>query len=205
MNRPFRKIWRETLIIALCFILLGCFMLMQPDKTIAFFSYIIGAFILVLAVFAFYRHVRLQRMLTFELFYGIICSVGAILIFLNQSIVETLIPIVLGIVMIANSVFKLRYIFMLQQSKVNRWYISLILSLAKIALGILIMINPFATMITLTQFIGIVVLLFALCDVIDLVFIKVYLREDIADEQGGKGNRHKAIQDVEYVEIDEKD
>lgn len=205
MNRPFRKIWRETLIIALCFILLGCFMLMQPDKTIAFFSYIIGAFILVLAVFAFYRHFRLQRMLTFELFYGIICSVGAILIFLNQSIVETLIPIVLGIVMIANSVFKLRYIFMLQQSKVKRWYVSLILSLTKIALGILIMINPFATMITLTQFIGIVVLLFALSDVIDLVFIKVYLSEDIEDEKDGKRNKHKAIQDVEYVEIDEKD
>ncbi len=204
MNRPFSKIWKETLIIALCFVLLGCFMLMQPDKTLAFFSYIIGAFILVLAVFAFYRHYRLQRMLTFELFYGIICSVGALLIFLNQSIVETLIPLVLGIVMIANSIFKLRYIFMLQQNKVERWYVSLILSLVKIALGILIITNPFATMITLTQLIGIVVILFAICDMVDLIFIKVYLKESIDEESGKKNKKRDAIEDVEYSQIDEK-
>ena len=202
MNRPFSKIWKETLIIALCFILLGCFMLMQPDKTLAFFSYVIGAFILVLAVFAFYRHYRLQRMLTFELFYGIICSVGALLIFLNQSIVETLIPIVLGIVMIANSVFKLRYIFQLQQNQVPHWYVSLILSFIKIALGILIMTNPLEAMITLTQFIGVIVLLFAGCDLADLIFIKIYLKQSIDEEYKNKDN-HKQIKDVEYTQIED--
>lgn len=204
MNRSFKKIWKETLLVALCFILLGCFMLMQPDKTIEFFSYIIGSFILVLAVFAFYRHYRLQKMLTFELFYGIICAIGAILIFLNQSIVETLIPIVLGIVMIANAFFKLQYIFDLKKSGVKNWYISLILALVKIALGVCIIVNPFTNAISLTQFIGIIVIVFAICDVVDLVMIKYYLNEDLKAEDTSTITPREVIDVDTLDEIEEK-
>lgn len=204
MNRSFKKIWKETLIVALCFILLGCFMLMQPDKTIEFFSYIIGSFILVLAVFAFYRHYRLQKMLTFELFYGIICTVGAILIFLNQTIVETLIPIVLGIVMIANAFFKLQYIFDLKKTGVKNWYVSLILALVKIALGVCMIVNPFADSISLTQFIGIVVLVFAISDVVDLVMIKYYLNEDLRTDDGSVSASREVIDVEDLKEIEDK-
>lgn len=202
MNRPFKKIWKETVLIALCFILLGCFMLTQPDKTIAFFSYIIGALILVLAVLAIYRHYRLQRMITLELLYGIICSVGAILIFLNQSIIETLIPIVLGIVMIANAIFKIQYIFDLKRNHVEKWYVSLLLSLVKIILGIVMIVDPFTPTIALTQVIAILVLLFAICDVVDLVFIKIFLNEDLNEVPIFDKQNHDVIETVEYEEID---
>lgn len=199
MNRPFKKIWKETIVIALAFILLGCFMLMQPDKTIAFFSYLIGALIIVLAALAFYRHYTLHKMITFELLYGIICSVGAILIFLNQSIIETLIPIVLGIVMIANSIFKIQYIFDLKREGIEKWYISLLLSLGKIVLGIVMVTNPLASVMALTQMIAVVVILFAICDVIDLILISYYLKEDLKQEAT---INEKQIQEASYEEIE---
>lgn len=203
MNRPFKKIWKETLIIAICFILLGCFMLMQPDKTLAFFSYLIGALILVLAVLAFYRHYRLQRMITFELLYGIICTVGALLIFLNQSIIETLIPIVLGAVMIANSIFKIQYIFDLKRAGIPNWFISLILSFVKIFVGIIMILNPLSSMMALTQFIGFLVLIFAGCDVVDLCFIRYNLNDELKENDTINVSKKK-IMDANHKKIDEK-
>lgn len=201
MNRSFNKIWKETLIIAFGFSLLGCFMFTQPEKTLAFFSYIIGTLILVLAVLAYYRHYRLQRVITFELLYGIICTVGALLIFLNQSIIETLIPIVLGGVMVANTLFKVQYIFDLKKKRVEKWYLSLILALCKVALGIIMIVNPLDSLVKLTQFIGILVFVYACLDVFDLCFIKSYLKDQLDDEKAP--NKNEYIEDVEVREIDE--
>lgn len=201
MNRSFNKIWKETLIIAFGFSLLGCFMFTQPEKTLAFFSYIIGALILVLAILAFYRHYRLQRSITFELLYGVICTVGALLIFLNQSIIETLIPIVLGAVMVANSLFKIQYIFDLKKDRIEKWFISLILTLCKIALGIIMIVNPLDSLVKLTQFIGMLVFVYACLDVVDLCFIKSHLKNQLSQEKINKNDQF--IEDVKYREIDE--
>lgn len=204
MNRSFSKIWKETLIIALCFILLGCFMLMKPEMTLTFFSDIVGALVLMLAIIAFYKHYKMKRMFTFDLAYGIVCVVGALLLFFNKEFLANLIPIVLGIVMIANSIFKIQYIFDLKKAGVERWYISLILSIIKITLGILLIVDPFESMFKITQIIGVFVILFAICDMSDLIVIKVYLNKSLSDDgQSSAKHVHDVIEEVEVKEIEE--
>lgn len=204
MNRSFKKVWKETLIIALCFILLGCFMLIKPEMTLTFFSDIVGALILMLAIMAFYRHYKMQKMFTFDLAYGVVCVLGACLLFFNKEFLANLIPIVLGIVMIANSIFKIQYIFDLKKAGAKRWYVSLILSLIKITLGILLIVNPFESMFKITQIIGVFVILFAVCDLADLIIIKVCLNKSF-DEDGYTDIKpvQDVIEDAEIKEIDD--
>lgn len=204
MNRSFKKVWKETLIIALAFVLLGCFMLMKPEMTLTFFSDIVGALVLMLAILAFYRHYKMQRMFTFDLAYGIVCVLGALLLFFNKEFLANLIPIVLGAVMIANSIFKIQYIFELKKAGAQRWYVSLLLALVKVTLGVLLIVDPFQSMFAITQIIGVFVILFAICDMVDLVIIKVYLNKSF-DEDGfvDVTAQKDVIENVEVKEIEE--
>lgn len=204
MNRSFKKVWKETLIIALCFILLGCFMLMKPEMTLTFFSDIVGALVLMLAILAFYRHYKMQRMFTFDLAYGIVCVLGAMLLFFNKTFLANLIPIILGAVMIANSIFKIQYIFDLKKAGAQYWYTSLVLALLKIALGILLIVDPFEAMFKITQIIGVSVILFSICDMADLIIIKVYLNKSFDDDGYVNVQSTKdVIEDVEVKEIED--
>ncbi|NBL00027.1 MAG: hypothetical protein EOM50_18865 [Erysipelotrichia bacterium] len=206
MNRSFNKVWKETLIIALCFILLGCFMLMKPEMTLTFFSDIVGALILMLAILAFYRHYKSKRSVSFELAYGIVCMLGALLLFFNKTFLANLIPIVLGIIMIVNAVFKIPYIFDLKKIQAERWYLSLLLMILKIIVAIALIVNPFETMFKITQIIGISVIIFAICDVFDLVIIKYYLHK-VIDQEGyvNVDAYHEVIEHVEVNEIEENE
>lgn len=179
MNRPFNKVWKETLLISLSFIIVGCFMIYRPSKSMDVFSNIVGAFLLVLAAFAFYKHYRMKKSFTFDLVYGIVCAVVAFILFIRSDIVANLIPIVLGAVMIINSIFKIPYIFELKKSGMDKWWLSLVLALLKVGMGIFLIVNPFAGKDTLALAIGITIIIFSVCDFIDLIFIKYILNKSI--------------------------
>lgn len=197
MNRPFHKIWKETLIIAVCFILLGCFLLLKPEVTQDFFVYVTGLLILMLGVLSLFKHRSAKRMFTFDLVYAIVCITGALILFMNQEIVFQVLPWVVGIIMIVNAFMKLRFIFDLHKAGIKRWYISFILSLVKLITGMIVIIEPFST-IAVTTLIGWLVIVFAVCDVIDLVFIKMYLDEPITEKRYQRRIEEADIEQIEY-------
>lgn len=183
MNRPFNKVWKETFIISLSFIIVGCFMIYRPSKSLDVFSNIVGAFLLLLAALAFYKHYKMQKSFTFDLVYAIVCAVMAFILFIRNDIVAGLIPVVLGLVMILNSLFKIQYIFELKKSGMDKWWISLVLALLKVGMGILLIVNPFAGKDMLATAIGITIIIFAICDLVDLIFIKYILNKSIDGEE----------------------
>lgn len=184
MNRPFHKIWKETLLIALCFLLLGGFLLFKPEATKDFFAFLSGAFLLMLGLLSFIKHRSLGKMITFDLAYALVCGIGAIILFVNRSIIFQVIPWVLGVLMITNCIFKLRYIFELKKAKIEKWYFSLILACVKLVLGIIMILgNDMFGETHIMQMIGWFSIIFAILDVVDVVLIKWYLDEPISEKE----------------------
>ena len=201
MNQSFSKIWKVTLLSALLFILLGCFLLMRPEDTLDFIAYVTGGFIIVLGVLALYRHFKDGRSFTFDLAYGAVCIAGALVLFFFKDALIIIIPVVVAIIMVANALLKVPYIFKALKGKMAHWYVLLILALLKIIVAIIVMVDPTEAFISLIQLIGICTITFALLDVIDLILIKIWFNEPLSEE---KPQVKDVIENVEVEEIETK-
>lgn len=83
-----------------------------------------------------------------------------------------IIPIVLGTWVIITSILKLRLAISLRNFKNTPWILILIISILSIICGFILILNPTITSITLTLFIGIMIIVYAISDIIDMIVLK---------------------------------
>ena len=102
---------------------------------------------------------------------SVLSALLGILIFLNPNIFESLLPIVLGIFFIINGAFKSRMSFVLKEID-SSWVLSLITSLLMIICGFILIINPRISAIMITTLMGIILMVYAISDIIDMFVFK---------------------------------
>ena len=78
-------------------------------------------------------------------FIGIIMIGLGIFLLLNRSVIESILPIVLGLFVIFNSIIKLQYAFELKNIFYEKWWILLFLGIATAFLGAIVALNKFPT------------------------------------------------------------
>ncbi len=94
-----------------------------------------------------------------DLFSGAIVLVVGIFLFGNPQIVSRLFPILLGALLLADTVWEFQKAASFRKSKAKEWLIFLGFALVMAALAVLIMVNPFARVRQTVVFSGIIFLL----------------------------------------------
>ena len=106
-----------------------------------------------------------------DIVYGIVCVILGVVVIKNPEAIASIIPFVLGLVIIINSATKLQYSFELHKEKNNLWLSTLILSIIMVVCGIVLIFNPFKGAILLTRIVGIFILIYAVLDLISTFVI----------------------------------
>lgn len=86
-----------------------------------------------------------------------------------------LIPIVLGIWIIADSLFKIRLSISLKDYDDTPWILLLILSIVSLICGIIFIIHPLASSSIITILFGSLIIVYAISDIVDMVMFKKYV------------------------------
>ena len=87
-----------------------------------------------------------------ELILGIILLVFGLIILLNQVAFISILPIIIGMWLIIKSVMKFQLAINLKSMMTEKWGWVLASAILMFIFGVLIVLNPFATVITLTRF-----------------------------------------------------
>ena len=106
-----------------------------------------------------------------ELVLGIILLAFGLIILLNQVAFISILPIVIGMWLIIKSVMKFQLAINLKSMMAEKWGWVLASAILMFIFGVLIVLNPFATVITLTRFVGIMLLIAEICDLIESIYI----------------------------------
>ena len=110
--------------------------------------------------------------LKIDLTIGIISIVlGAILIYNNRAIVSIL-PFVLGIFFIVNSITKIQYAMQLKKYNSSKWIMTLVPAVLTLIFGLVFVINPFKGAKIITQIIGFFIVLYSLTDIVNYFLLK---------------------------------
>lgn len=200
MKNIINKIFKSSILGALSLVVLGILLIFESEATIVTISYVIGGILVaigVLALLKFYKEVKDNDDTGMDLVYGIISVILGIVVISNPKAIASIIPIVMGLIIILNSGTKLQYSIELKRNNNNLWKSTMILSLISTICGVLLIFNPFKGAAFLTKLIGFLILLYAVLDIVSTITIKSTVKKIKTAISDG-------IEEAKIIEVKEK-
>ena len=110
-----------------------------------------------------------------ELFFGILEIMTSGLLFLFKANIINIFPVIIGIWIIIAGVTKFQLAFNLRGID-SKWIDVLLSSIISIILGVLIILNPFSTVMTITVISGIILFITEICNLIESAYLLIKLK-----------------------------
>lgn len=180
MNKFMEKIFKSSLLNSMALIILGLLLIFQSEATIVSISYIIAAVIILVGVVAGLRYIKNFKEDTrseLDLIYSVVCIVLGIVVIKNPQAIASIIPFVIGVVIIINSATKLQYSMELKENQNNLWKSTMILALITTVCGIVLIFNPFSGAVLITRIVGILILIYSILDIISTLSIRSTVKQ----------------------------
>lgn len=169
------KLLTSSLLSSVGLAILGGLLIFKSEFAILSISYTIGAILIaigILAILDFIKNMKQSNKNELNIVYGIVTVVMGIIVISNPEAVASIIPFVVGFVIMVSSALKLQYSFELKKKNNELWTPTMIISAIMLLCGILLVFNPFKGAEIFTKFIGIVMLIYAVLDIISTIKIK---------------------------------
>lgn len=162
------------LISGIFLVAVGLVLLFFPEGTTRMIAYIAAVLLLVMGISQIISYLRSDPGMgryNSSLVAGIMLVIAGLIIYFRAAAVISIIPVILGIIIVISGVAKLQQAVDLARMKVSRWSTVLVISLLNIVLGVVIIFNPFSTVMTLLRFVGIGLIYSGLSDVIATIYL----------------------------------
>ena len=173
MKEIFKRTTNSIIASAILSALVGIIMIIFPNmsiKTISMISaiYIIlhGVILIVLDIKASRYYIPFDGMLP-----GILSIILGIILLVKPNILSTLFTIAIGVWIILSSINSLKMAISLRGEDVP-WVLLLLFGIIDLIIGIIVVFNPFTASISLMIFIGIMLIVHSIIDIIDMIIIK---------------------------------
>ena len=150
------RILKGQIITSVLYIAFGvCLVLMPVNMVNIICKFVFGILLILVGIYHILIYVAEKLSATiFDLFSGGILLVLGIFLFMNPQVVVKLLPTLLGTFILVDSIWTLKGSFRLKKRDQGTWKALLIGSLIFIALGIALIMNPFAAIKYTVMFAG---------------------------------------------------
>lgn len=174
-----KKVFNISIISSLLLFLFGLVLAVNAEGFIKSITVAIGVVLLLIGVFPVIDYFRYRKDglgASVGLISGIFSIVCGLMLLINEDLLMILIPVFIGVWMIINGINKIQVSFEIKDLGEKSWVITFIYSILIIVLGGYFIVNPISGATTVTSFIGIVLCIYAVLDIIDCVIIKVKVK-----------------------------
>ena len=175
MTGLFSKIFKSSILSSMALALLGGLLFFQSEATIISVSYIIGGILIAIGVLTIIKYINAYRKSSkneLDIIYGTVTVILGIIVIGNPKAIASIIPFVIGILIILSSATKLQYSLELKKSNNDLWLSTMILSIITTLVGIVLIFNPFQGAEFITKLVGILIFTYAILDIISTITIK---------------------------------
>ena len=191
-----RKLGRNSIIISMILLVFGLFMFTRPISTINILMMIFGCLLVIdgLVHLVSYFSIKNEfRFFSSELAQSIIYIILGFVLVCNYDKISSLLPIVLGIWIIVDSIFKLQIALNIRDIYDSHWGILLAMSIISALLGMVILINPFESLALLTMMCGAILMIVEVISIFESFSIisRVGEAEKIEKELEKKVNKRR--------------
>lgn len=178
MKQIINKFTNSVIIVSIISIILGLLFIIYPDISIKTIGLLIATYMLIHGIIICIFNFQTRKLFypVDSLFIGLISIMLGVIILLKPTNLTILLTIILGVYILSNSITNIRIAIDLKGEDIP-WIMMLIIGIIDLLAGIIIIINPFEASISLTIFIGIMLIVHAICNMIDIFTLKLNIKK----------------------------
>ena len=138
----------------------------------------------------------------YDLFVALVLILFGCFVIFESDLVIAFIPVVIGIILLANGLLSIQKAFNLKKTGLEKWWLEFLLALLTSVLGIIICTNPFDAVATTNIFIGICLVYSGISDLVTTYYMgraKRRIKNVIQTEI----NQQKILHDDNVIDVDE--
>ncbi len=164
-------------------LILGVVLAFEPGRSIKVITAIIAILFMLIGLFQLIDYIRqdkVEKMMSLSLILGIIlCGIGVFL-FLNLESLINFITTLIGITIMIKSLFKLQFAFNIKGMS-EKWFYNLIIGVVGMILGIVLLINPFASAEIFLRIVGVLLVIGSIAEFVE-TFMVLRTLDDVKDD-----------------------
>lgn len=179
MLEKIKEIRRNMILLSIFYLVLGFILVAYPDTSGAIICNVLASFILLYGIIHIVIHFVFREPFVFklDLIQGILGIGLGIYIFMFPEFIMTILPIVLGIIVILDSLMKIQSAYDLKSIGFIKWKYLLLGSCIALICGILMIFYPFASLLKIIQFVGLVLIFNGIYDLIHIVILSLKFKQ----------------------------
>lgn len=178
---------KSYIFLSALYVALGVVLIAWPSLSVRMIGIALGIVMIVLGItyaIIYYTRDNLQGFLQMDLVIGIVCFAFGIFILLNQAFLTEVLPFAMGIILLLGAVVKIQSSLNMRKLKFRKWYLVLICAIVLVALGVVLLCNPFQRYVDpakaeryMLLYIGICLILDGLTNLVSLFCIQTRVRK----------------------------
>ena len=167
-----KKYEKQSILISVLLIIISIFLIAKPETVLSTVVTIFGVIFIVegfINIISYIVEDSEIRAFSNELILGILLAISGVIILCNKGIFISMIPIMAGIWIIMKGIMKFQLAINLKSALSDKWGWILVSAIIMFLFGVIIVANPFTALFTMTRFIGIMLLITEIFDLIESI------------------------------------
>ena len=179
MIKKIRGIKIELIIISIALFVLGLFLTIFPEVSQIIICRAVGIALCVWGVLRLMTYFRMSRedvFVSFGLVQGISLLAFGIFFVMRPEAIAVFFGTAIAIIIIIDGILKLQYAIEFYHMEAQRWWIEAIVAALMVVMGVVALFNPFGSSTVLMMFVGIVLMVEGLSDLISIIRISAFIK-----------------------------
>lgn len=189
MKELFVKLKNLSIITVIAGLVIGIILLVKPSETVRLVSVMCGVTVILLGIGAWISYFSKWKSALLAVLGTLAIIAGIILCVKYESIISVVL-FLFGLFVLVSGIVDLASALEAKKFHFKSWIVSLIISIATIVLGLLVVVNPFDSMLVLTRLLGISLIVYAVMDLIAFVQVKRIVKYSASPQIDVEGNEH---------------
>ena len=174
MKKIFNRITNTALLTSILAIIIGLVFIVYPDMTLETLGIVGAIYLIVNGIAMIVLELKLSKVyVPFEsMINGVLSIILGIVLFAYPNSASILLTIAFGIWIIVSSINNIKIALFLRKIESFPTALMILFSILEIILGVLVIVNPFEASITLTLYLGIVLIVNSVFNIVDVLILK---------------------------------
>lgn len=174
MKEIFNKITFTSITMSIILMIIGFILVVYPGMSLNVFGILAGIYLIVEGIHLIFLDITSRSILipVDGIIPGVLSIIFGCIVLSMPEVVSSFITIIIGTWIIVTSINSMRLAISLANVKGQGYILLIILSVLEIILGILVLLNPNITSLSVITFIGMMLIIYSTINIIEMIMFK---------------------------------
>ncbi len=180
MIRNYLKNYEKySMLTSILLMILGIFLIVKPIKSVETFIIFFAIIMITSGILSFISYfviTKEERLVSLDLIIGLITIITGLFLYIYRLELLNIFPTILGIWIIFTNLVKMQLSINLSVIEKSSWILLLIINILMIIFGILLIVNPFGSLMALTELAGMFLLVTETINLLESIYVLIKIK-----------------------------